>query len=130
MASTGEMELVLNNLEKLCGLFKRGLIVGGQCKDLPNSQIHPAFAGANVADAFEHLIEIVRYSGRSNRRIFQPLIVYHKTFDQIFLKRLGCPLTELCTPCGADAITNGENNGQTVVKSISTYFTSAFQSNL
>lgn len=41
-------------------------------------QINTAHAGAHIADAFE--------DRRTDRRILQPLIVHHKTLDQVFLK--------------------------------------------
>ncbi|EYY51084.1 hypothetical protein BX81_18490 [Escherichia coli O165:H25 str. 2010C-4874] len=43
-----------------------------------HQQINTAHAGVNIADAFE--------DRRTDRRILQPLIVHHKTFDQVFLK--------------------------------------------
>lgn len=41
-------------------------------------QINTAHTGVNIADAFE--------DRRTDRRILQPLIVHHKTLDQVFLK--------------------------------------------
>lgn len=82
-------------------------------------EIHPAFAGADVADVLKQVVEVVRHARPG--RILQPLIVEHEAFDKVFLEPHGGPLPELNSPLGAHAVTDGEDHLQAVVVNLPFY---------
>ena len=57
------------------------------------------------------------------------LIVHHKTFDQVFLKRLRCPLAELRASRRANAIADSENGFEVVMVYLSGNLTFSFLAN-
>ena len=74
LAGGGKVQLVLDRLEEDLRLRLGGRIVGGQREDFPYAQIHPALAGADVADALQQLVEVIHLP--LARRILEPLVVH------------------------------------------------------
>ena len=62
-AGRGKVQLVLDDLKEAGRLRRRRLVVGRHREDLPHPQVHPALAGADVADALQQLVEVVRHPG-------------------------------------------------------------------
>ena len=112
-ARGGEVELVLNGLEEnRCRGFA-GMIVGGEGEDFLDPQVDASFAGADVADAFEELVEVIRGAGAG--RVFEPFVVHGESFEEVFEKGGGGPLAELGAAGAADAVADGEDRGEGVV---------------
>ncbi len=61
---------------------------------------------------------------------FQPLVIHHEAFDQVFLESLGGPLTELGASRRTNTITDRKDHGQAIVKHIAAYPTASFLLNL
>lgn len=48
-------------------------------------------------------------------RVLEPLVVHREALDQVLLEALGRPAAELGAAGGADAESDGEDNGEVVV---------------
>lgn len=105
-----------------------GVVVRRQCEDLPDSQVHPPLAGADVPDALQQFVEVVRvpFAGRSP----EALVVHGESLHQVFAQARGGPLAELRTAVTTDAETDGEDAFETVVAQASRDLTFAFGANL
>jgi len=90
-------------------------------------EIHPAFAGADVADALEQVVEVVWHARPG--RILQPLIVEHEAFDEILLEASRGPLAELGAARGTHPVTNGHDHFQTIVFDRACNASGAFRTN-
>lgn len=90
-------------------------------------EIHPAFAGADVADALKQVVEVVRHARPG--RILQPLIVEHEAFDEVFLEPHGGPLAELGAAQGTHPVANGQDHFQTIVFNRACNASGAFRTN-
>src|SRR5205807_8871545 len=123
----GKMEFVLDDLENAMRLGFVRRIVGSQREDVADAQIHPLLARADVADALEQLIEVVRdpWTGR----VLQPLVVHGETLNQVFAQSSCRPLPELRSSRTADAIADGEDRFETVVVDLAFDRTGTLNSN-
>ena len=120
------MQLVLHGLEKTRGVFETRLVIRRQSENLAHTQINALFASADVADAFQQFIKIIRRGNGADGRIFQAFVVNSKAFLQVFAEGARRPLAELRAACGADAVANGDNHRQGVVGNFAANFSIAF----
>src|SRR5690606_40498836 len=88
-------QLVLDKAEELGGFRQRGRIVRCHRKYLAHSQVHPAFAGPDVADTFEQFVETVGNGGTGDGRILQAFVVQREALDQVLSQALCSPAAEL-----------------------------------
>jgi hypothetical protein len=72
----------LDGLEDQLCLVLLGSVVGGERQDFSNSKIHPALAGADVADPLQQFIEMIRLA--VDGRVLEPLVIHREAFDEIF----------------------------------------------
>jgi hypothetical protein len=114
-AGSGKMELVLNDAEKLGGLRPGRIVITRHGEDLFNPQVHPSFAGADIADAFEQFVEVVRNGRTGHGRILQPLVVHGETLDDILLQALRRPDAETGGNQAFYAVADGNDHVQIVV---------------
>lgn len=56
-----ELGTVLDEPENLGGFRQGGGVIRRHCEYLAHAQVHPAFAGPNVADAIKQLVKAVRH---------------------------------------------------------------------
>lgn len=122
------MRFVLDDLEGALRVVAGRLVVGGQREDVAHPQVHPPFAGADVADALEQLVEVVGHAWPG--RVLQPFVVQHEALDQVLLETGGRPLTELRAARAADAIADGEDDRQAVVLKLAADLPPALLANL
>ena len=59
LTSSCEVELILDDLEKLHRVFFGRLVISCHTEDLAHAEIHAALAGADIPDALEEFIEVV-----------------------------------------------------------------------
>jgi hypothetical protein len=107
------MQLVLDDLEGALRVGRRRFVVGRQREDVAHAQVHSPLAGADVADALEQLVEVVGHA--RPRRALQPFVIEHEALDQVLLETSGGPLAELRAARAADAVADGEDDGQAVM---------------
>lgn len=108
------MEFVLDGFEELLRFFCSGLVVACESEDFTDSEVDAAFGGADVADAFEEFVEVVGHAGAGG--IFEAFVVHDEAFEEVFAEAFGGPLAELGAAGGADAVADGEDGGERVVK--------------
>ena len=126
----GEMQLILDDLEKARGVFETRLVIRRQRENLAYAQIHALFAGTDVADALQQFIEIIGRGDRADGRVFQAFVVNRKTLLQILAQRARRPLAELRAARGTDAVADGDNHRQGVVFELPPHFALALGLNL
>ncbi len=111
MPGNGPVQFVLHAGVKLMGDLRVGIVVHGQAVDLGDFAIKLLFGSADIANAFEQLVKIVRAQPAP---FFQAIIVHHKTFHQELAQPFGRPAPELGAAVGFDAVTNRKNHLQII----------------
>ena len=76
--------------------------------DIGDLLIEPAFAGANVADAFKHLVEVILT--KEILRILQTLVIHGKPLDDVLSKNLRCPDAEGSRTFRIDAVADCDDS--------------------
>src|SRR5450756_1271292 len=110
-----DVQLVLHDLEESRSVGAQWIIVGGQRKDLLDTQVHTRLTGTDVTDAFQHFIIVVRGSNACHDRVFEAFIVEDKAFHQILSQMVRCPLTELGASERTHSVSYCEDSVQVVV---------------
>src|SRR3990167_7045909 len=113
----GIMEFVLYGCKKFFCNYILLIVINSRCIKISNFLIESAFTGADFANFFKQLLEII---STKKRTIFQSIIIQCKTFNNIATQSLSGPLTKLCSTSGIDSISH-RNNG---IKIIMIYFSS------
>ena len=99
------MQFVLHKrIKRLGRLAFLVVVVAALLKHIGNLLVGSAFAGTNLADAFQQLVEIV-FTKRLS--VFQHVVVQHKALCNIFFQGLGCPYTESRSLMGVDSVADG-----------------------
>ena len=114
VSSTGEVQFVLYDFEELGCLLVIRLVIRGKREDFTHAQVNPFFAGADIADAFQQFVKVIRCGDGADRRVFQAFVVNGKAFLQVFAEGARRPLAELGTTAGAHAVANGDDHRQGV----------------
>ena len=92
-----------------------GVVVGGEGKDLLDPQVHPALAGADVANPLQQLVKVVGYAGPLDGRVLEPLVVHRESLDQVLPQSLRRPAAELRAAWRANPVADGQNGIQAVM---------------
>ena len=116
-------------LKNFGGLGPGGFVVRGHGENFLDPQIHPPLAGADVADALQHLVEIVGDAGTGNGRVFQPLVVHGETLDDVLLQPLGGPDAEAGGNVAFDPVADRDDHVQIVIIELALALAAPFQSN-
>src|SRR3989338_9227488 len=105
------MKFILNNLKEFQRLFRFGIIIGRQLVNIADLLIKPLLTGANVPDALQHFVKIVRTDVDARLEAF---VINGEPFDKILIKPLCRPFTELRAPARFNAITRSDNRFQVI----------------
>ena len=90
LSMNGIVNLILDFLEKLNRDFRLGVIVNTGRVDFKHLSIKHLLGSADVADAFQQLLEV-----SAAAQIFQALIIQSKALSHILLQNPRCPNTKL-----------------------------------
>ena len=85
------MQLVYYSGKEYFGHFTARIIISCSGINIRNLLIDVTLAAPNIPDALQQFSEIAVPS------LLQPLIIHGKSFLDIFVKPLGCPLVESCS---------------------------------
>jgi hypothetical protein len=128
LAGDGEMQFVLHRLEKDLRIRVIRLVIRRQCQDFAHAQVHPALAGADVADAFEEFVEVVGDSRPG--LVLQALVIEDETLDEVLLELGRGPLAELDATRRTDPVADSQDGVQVVMSKGALYLPGAFPANL
>ncbi len=103
------MHLVLDDGKKPARHIRVRVIVDARGVDIEHLAPKNLFRGANIPNACQQFIEIV-----APARLFEPIVVQGKTFDDVLPQPLGGPYTELGAAMGFDPVTHGNDDIQII----------------
>lgn len=89
-AGNGPMEFVLHCFEKGDAFFRGGVVIHAGGVNISYFLVEAPLRGADVLNAPQKLFKIIKRLVR----VFQPLVIQHKTFDDEFPKPLRGPDTK------------------------------------
>lgn len=125
VAGDGVKQDVLDRGKKLLGGAVGLVVVGAEGEEVADLLVKAFLRGADVADAREHLVEMVRAA----IGVFEPLVVHREAFEEVFLEDGGGPATELDAPRRAHAVADGEDGLKVVERDRPTDFAAALDLN-
>jgi hypothetical protein len=106
------MQLVLHGCIENPGDFTVWIIVDAAfCVDISDFLIETAFRGTYFTDAFQELIKVILAKVPA---IFEPLVVKHKSLDDILPQGICGPDPKLGCPGRVDTITYGDDSVEVV----------------
>ena len=111
LAGDGPVHLVLHGLEKGKAGFSRRIVVNTGSVDVGDLFVKATLGGADILNPPRKLFEIIE----GLIRVFEPFIVEHKAFNDIFVQTLGCPDAKPCSNNRFDTVTY-RNNGIKVIE--------------
>jgi hypothetical protein len=119
--------LFLDGGEELAGGGMVAVVVDAGGEEVGDLLVEEAFAGADVADAFEQFIEVVGPEGPAG---LDPLVVHREALGEQFGEPGGGPLAERGAARRSDAIADGEDHVERVVLEGSANLSPGLVSNL
>jgi hypothetical protein len=87
----GVEQQILHGGEELMGGAVALVVVAAQGEEVANLLVEALLRGADVADALQHLVEVVRAA----IGVLEPLVVHDEALAQVFAEHGGGPATEL-----------------------------------
>ena len=111
LAGDGPMHLVLDRLEKTDTDLLRGIVINARRVDVRDLLVKPPLGSADILNPARQLLEIVEWLVR----IFQPLVVENKSFDDVFPQPLRGPDAELRAAIRLHPVANGNDHVEVVV---------------
>ena len=100
------MELVLDGREKFLSDLGTRVVVHRRPENVGDLPVEPLLRGADVPDALEQLIEVVRAQAAA---FLEPLVVHDESLDQVLPQPLGGPAPELRPPVGPHPIADRQD---------------------
>ena len=122
------VHLVLFGGEELLRPPDIGGVINNRGVYIQHLLIETLLTGASVADAFQHVIEIVALTCAG--RIFQPRVVHHDALDQVLAHVRRSSLAKLCTAMAADTQLHGYDSLQPIVPQPAKHLAVALNSNM
>ena len=121
----GVDQQVLHRGKEKLGGFVGLVVVAAEGKQVAHFLIEALFRGPNIADAAQHLVEVIRAAVR----VLQPLVVHDKALDQILFQHGGGPAAKLHATRRAHAVADGENGVEVVERDRALHLAAAFNLN-
>ena len=107
------MEFVLNNLEETDRLFGLGIIINAGCIEIKNLTIKNLLRRPNIPDSIQQFFPIQTASIS-----LQPSIIQCKTFNDVLAEALCRPLAEAGAYDGMDAVADGNDDVEVIIKNV------------
>jgi hypothetical protein len=101
----GKQQHILNCSEELMSRAVCLVVFRAQNEEIPHLLAEPFFRCPDVANAFQHLVEMVR----ATIRVLETFVVHDEALEQILLKDATRPPAKLHSPGRADAVADGKD---------------------